>query len=659
MQNRFTANDLVRLRRVASVAPSPDGSWLAVGVERLDEEKGSKYVGDIWRVPLDGGDPVQLTHGKWNDRAPAFRHDGSLVFLSNRPTSSDDEAKRSQVFVFPTTGGDPVALTDEPLGVAEFRVAREADVLVVKSSTMPGVPLAEQRERSKDRGEHGPTALVYDEMPVRFWDHWLPNESMHLVAYLGDDRRDLTPDYDRELFRGEWDLAADGAFVIVAPTRLGSDRLQDQWLDAIDVESGTIRRVASGDRTWFSAPCISPDGRSVAAIRTIREDGRFTPGELCIVDTDTGEARAVAEDLDTALWPRAWAADGSEIVCVANWQTHTAIFSVDVESGSTRRISSVESGGTHHSVSVTAGERPILVGSRSTRLHPPEPYTCALETGSTPTIVAELSGFQGGEWVVDDCTVKSTDGVAVQYAVLHNPASEAPRPVLNWIHGGPISDWGDVWHWRWNSLVAADLGYAVVLPNPRGSTGFGTEFINGIWNNSWGGQCYEDLVAVFDAVEARDDTDADRTVAMGGSFGGYMTNWIGTQTDRFSCLVTHASLFDLAAFHGVTDSPAWWAFSFGVDPYAGRDEFARYSPLAHVSGWKSPVLIIHGDKDYRVPVGESLALFEALRFHGVDAKLLVYPDENHWILRPKNVEHWYETVFDFMESHLTAQIGEN
>ena len=237
--------------------------------------------------------------------------------------------------------------------------------------------------------------------------------------------------------------------------------------------------------------------------------------------------------------------------------------------------------------------------------------------------------------------------------LLLKPAVTAEKPpTLLWIHGGPIMASGDGWHWRWNPLIPVAAGYAVALPNPRGSTGYGQAFIEGIWRNRYGAECYEDLMAVTDALEARPDLDETRIAAMGGSFGGYMSNWIGGSTDRFRALVTHASLFDFRAFYGVTDLPAFWALELDGTPYADPDAFERYSPHTRVHKWKTPTLVIHGERDYRVPLGEGLALFEALQLHGVDSELLVFPDENHWILKPRNAEVWYGTVLGFLDEHL-------
>ena len=204
----------------------------------------------------------------------------------------------------------------------------------------------------------------------------------------------------------------------------------------------------------------------------------------------------------------------------------------------------------------------------------------------------------------------------MQYFVVKPKNAQGRLPTLLWIHGGPIGMTARSWHWRWNPMLAVAQGYAVVQPNPRGSTGFGEPFVQGIWGNVWGDQCYKDLMAVTDAVATRPDVDPNRIMAMGGSFSGCMTNWIGTQTQRFKCLITHACVTTMAQFTGTTDHPAWWYLEMGgEDPYADPSAYDRYAPIRHIKQWKTPALIIHGEKDYRCPIGEGLNLFEALQYH--------------------------------------------
>jgi dipeptidyl aminopeptidase/acylaminoacyl peptidase len=292
---------------------------------------------------------------------------------------------------------------------------------------------------------------------------------------------------------------------------------------------------------------------------------------------------------------------------------------------------------------------------RTTFVHPPEVFALDLAEGATPRPLGPLSGFAVGRGAglvdVEWKWCEGDGGDRVQYAVIKPRGVERP-PVLLWIHGGPIAQWSDGWHWRWNVLAAATAGYALVLPNPRGSTGRGQAFIDAVCGNAWGGACYADLIAVADHVAARPDLDGARMIAMGGSFGGYMANWIGGQGPRFRAIVTHASIYSFRAFHGTTDYPAYFTIEMGGPPWDDSIDYQRYSPDAFATRWKTPVLIIHGEKDYRVPISEALLLYEALDAHGVDVELLAFPDEGHWIERPRNIVTWYRTWIEFVRTRV-------
>jgi dipeptidyl aminopeptidase/acylaminoacyl peptidase len=650
---RFDATRLTGLGRVSGLALSPDGSWLAVQVARLDRED-KKYVCDLWRVPAGGGAPVQLTRGESSDTTPRFRRDGSLAFISDRPRDSDKDAKR-QVWLLPAAGGEPRALTDEPLGVADFGFARAADRLIVLAEVLPGVPHDQQRARAKELAESGPSGLHFDAMPVRFWDHWLGRAALHAIAYdqEGGGRRDLTPAADREYrptdLELHWDVSDDGRRVALAARREGADRASEVSLHIIDTDSGERREVGAEPGACYGAPRFAPGGVQLAASRWLREPGRCGRLTLRLFDLAGGGSRAIADDWDT--WPslHGWTPDGRALLCTADVRGDTPVFAVDVAGGAVTRVTAH---GSHAQLCASPDGRAVF-GIQSALLHPPEPFRVALEPGAEPRRLANLSGFSPGEV---DVTVESFDipgdgGEPVQ-SFLVRPRGAARPPLLLWIHGGPVGQNADGWHWRWNPVLMASAGYAVLLPNPRGSTGRGQAFIEGVWNNQWGAACYRDLMAVTDAVAKRPDVDGARMAAMGGSFGGYMTNWIGGHTDRFRCLVTHASVYHFSSFHGTTDEPAFFALELGGTPYGDREAFERYSPHAGAAAWKSPTLILHGEKDYRCPVSEALLLFEALQMHGVESELLVFPDENHWILKPRNSRQWYATVEAFLSRHL-------
>ncbi len=661
----FDAERLIRLNRVNAVVPSPCGTWAAVEVSRLDAE-GVKYVADLWRVPLDGGAAVQLTRGASNDHAPSFRRDGALAFLSNRnprdgkPEEGDEE--RSQVWLLPTGGGEPRPLTDEPLGVNEFRFARDGDRLLLTTSVYLGIPHQEQRQHDQDRKKKGTSALVYHRTPVRFWDHWLPPTSVHLISYTeaGTERRDLTPDADREHWSAHWDLSADGSRAVITRAVQAADRAEDEDLLLIDLNSDERRLLGTEAMTTLSSPRFSPDGGRIACGHHVRGAEAVGKNDLMVLDLATGEGRVLTEDWD--YWPAVqdWLPDGSGILVLADTQATNALFTLNASTGAASRISAVDAGGIHGGVSLVPGRpgRTDAVGWRSRTSHPPEPFRIAVEPGASPELLASLSGLTPEEgsaiaqW--EHRRVASTDGVEIQYLVVRpTGASDEPRPTLFWIHGGPIGSWPEGWIWRWNPLIAVSQGYNVILPNPRASTGFGQAHVEGIWKE-WGGQVYRDLQHVADDVRRLPDVDADRIAAMGGSFGGYMTNWIGGQEHAFRCLITHASLYSLPAFHGGTDFPTWFGYQIGGTPYAQPEVFDRHSPHTLVSGWKAPTLVIHGEKDYRVPITEGLALFEALQHHGVESELLIFPDENHWILKPRNIVAWNETVYNFLGKHLKS-----
>ena len=657
----------IALSRVSEIAPSPCGTWLAVAVQRLDRD-GTKYASDIWRVPVDGSAAVQLTRGDCKDAAPCFRHDAALAFLSNRQPNEitpDEEAeKRMQVWILPGEGGEPKQLTDEPLGVESFRFAKSAPRLVMFAPVIPGIEHSRQRETASKRAKNGPSARRFREQPVRHWDHWLHQNSDMAVTHLiacgaaGENRLDLTPEA-----RGEFaidpalDISADGKWVVATRQTPGKDRELDSTLLVIEVESKSSRVLGAADNVNFEAPVFSPDGRFIAAVRMTRSPAAVFRPLMTIFNVASGEMRQIAAPWDRWPGPARWSADGRQLFVTADDAGHTPVFAIDAAQGNVARITSLASGGAHSNLEVLADGR--VAGIRSTLLDAPESFVVEARPDSAPKSLARLSGFAGSrDWAeVESISVPSTDGTPI-HSFLVKPkgaaTGQAPRlPLLLWIHGGPIGMDQDGWHWRWNPLLMVAQGYAVALPNPRGSTGFGQEFVQGIWGNVWGEQCYRDLMAVADALAARPDIDAGRTMAMGGSFGGYMTNWIGTQTERFKCLVTHASVATMAQFTGTTDHPAWWYLEMGGEnPYADMERFDRYAPIRYVKKWKTPVLIIHGERDYRCPINEGLNLFEALQYHKVESELLVFPDENHWILKPRNIVAWYQAVLEFIGRHL-------
>ena len=665
MTDAFDFDAYLRLPRLSGLRVSPDGKRLIVAVGRPSPE-GTKMHTSLWELDATGDDrPRRLTRSAPGESAAAFTRDGGILFASSRPDPDrgpdDDEEETSGLWWLPAQGGEARLLVRPSGGVDAVVAARDADVLVYAASVFPGSDLTTDRERHSARKKANVEALLFESYPIAHWDAFHGPRERHLFAApmpTGEDRIgdpvDLTPSAGSSLVEETFDVTPDGGTVVTGFVRADDRGRTDAELVAVDRATATQRDLTPDD-AWYSAPAISPDGRWVACNRHEKDvPERVGDETLWLIDLQSGEGRDLTPELD--LWPQhpTWAPDGSAIYFTTDLRGAGAVHRHDLASGETRLIAD---DGAFSDVAVTLDGRVFAL--RATYAEPPHPVLLPAEPGqpsrrlrSFPELDAEaLSALPAR---VERISATAADGVEIgSWLVTPRDASaDAPVPLVVFVHGGPVGSW-NTWSWRWNPQLIAARGYAVLLPDPAISTGYGHAFVQRGWGR-WGAEPYTDLMAAVDAAIERPELDAERTALMGGSFGGYMANWVAGSTDRFRAIVTHASLWELRGFHGTTDYGPDWEREFG-DPYTDASRYEEWSPSRLLANIRTPMLVIHGERDLRVPISEALRLWTDLRRHGVPARFLYFPDENHWVLKPQNARLWYETVGAFLDEHLRGR----
>jgi dipeptidyl aminopeptidase/acylaminoacyl peptidase len=669
MTDLFTINRMLSLPRLSALRLSRDGQRLVVAVGRVAPD-GKKMATALWQVDPSGTAPARrLTRSTAGEGAgTAFLPDGSLLFTSSRP---DPDAKPDKdgkpphaLWLLPAEGGEPRLLLAPEGGLSGVAAARDAYALAVSASVFRGAgDLEADAQRAKARKDAGVDALLFDDYPIRHWDHYLGPRVEHLLTAAipaGDGAiaqpRDLDPTATGITFEdGAFDISADGSFVVAV--RRIPNGVPETFDDLVLYQTATGEsRQLTPRNASYGAPAISPDGRLVAGVRwswSTPEDAE--QAALILIDLGTGDIRTLAEDVDRRPEHVTWGTDASALYFTADDDGHHSAYRVDLPSGAVTRLTA--SG--YVTDLCPAPNGTTIYALRSTVSNPPR--IVHFDAHAADQVPAELANSLEEDGItiatrVERIGITAADGTPVgAWLVLPESASAAsPAPLVVFVHGGPLGSWNG-WHWRWNPHILASRGLAVVLPDPALSTGYGQHMLDRGWGQ-WGGTPYTDVMAVTDAVVARPEIDATRTALMGGSFGGYMANWVAGQTTRFRAIVTHASLWELVGFHGTTDHGPSWELEMG-DPYTDAAGYRRNSPrenLAAMTAAKTPMLVIHGELDHRVPISEALILWTDMRRMGIPGKFLYFPDENHWILKPQNARLWYGTVLAFLDEHVNG-----
>lgn len=643
--------DLYRVLEVADPQVSPDGRHVAVTVTGVTLAENTADS-DIWLVPLDGGEPRRLTAGPKADHSPRWSPDGRVIaFVSNRDGVAD-------LWLIAADGGEARRLTHSKADIRSPLWLPDGRGLVC---TVRKVPEGQAGTENPYAAELPMcTARTIDRLLYRQWDTWLGDARNHVfhVELAGGTMRDLTPgDFDTPPVslgsRHDFDLSPEGAELcyvrVTAPEPALSTNLD---LYRVPLAGGDPERLTPNP-ALDKQPRYSPDGRHLAYIAMAQPGYESDTERLVVMDRRTRERRELTAALDRSVVEFAWHPDSSRLFFTTRDEGRTGICTVDLAAGRVERLA--------HAGSVTGlrvtpdGHRLVFI--RSHAHQPGELYAMPAAGGEARPLTAfnrEL--LQEVELpALEDFWFTGADGARVHGFLLRPPRFDPGRkyPVVMAIHGGPQGMWADEFltDWFTHSLITAP-GYVGVFINPRGSEGYGARFREEV-SRDYGGRCYLDLMAGLDHVLAGYPfVDAGRQAAVGGSFGGYSVNWIMGHTTRFKCLVSHAGLYNLAAFYGATEELWYPAWDMGETPWTMPELYARWSPHTQAAAFATPTLVTHGEIDFRVPVTEGLSLFTTLRVKGVPARLLYFPDEGHVIEKPQNNVRWWKEIHRWLAEYL-------
>lgn len=654
----FRFEELAKARRVGGFSLSPDGKWIAYAVATPDvSENFSRSA--IWLVPSVGGEARKLTSGDKRDSDPRFSPDGKKVaFLSNRSGTS-------QIHVVDLAGGESVAATSFPTEVNGFKWSPDGKWFLITSDVFPDcADPACNENRLKEREKATVKARVAERLLFRHWDSWKDGRRTHIwkVPAAGGGPVDMTPgDRDAPPFAVggslDFDVSPDGKEVVYAANPDKVEALStnwDLWTVSFDGK-GAPKNLTAANKAFDGSPAYSPDGKWIAYRAQKRAGFEADRFALRLLERATGGSRELAVDFDSWVEELRWAPDSKSLLFASHVRGRSAIFRVGLDGGARTEV---WTGGGASGLELSRDGKDLFF-SFSSLTRAPEIWSLKTGGGSAGlrparpvTRVNDLFWKEIAMGDVSERWTDSADGKKLHAWLVKPPGFDPAKkyPAVLLIHGGPQSAWIDSWSTRWNLEVFAAYGYVVYAANPRGSTGFGQEFVDQI-SSDWGGKVYDDLMRQTDDLESLPYVDKGRIGAAGGSYGGYMVAWIAGHTDRFKALVCHDGVIDTASMALETEELWFTAWDFGGWPWKS-EAYQKWNPLRHAENFKTPTLVITSEKDYRVPFGQGLQFFTALQVQNVPSKLLTFPDEGHWVLKPGNSRLWHATVMDWLARYL-------
>ena len=651
-------DNLIRIKQISDPQLSPKGDLIAFVVTVIDKEENISNS-DIWIVSSDGGEMRRLTSSPQADYNPRWSPDGKkIAFISTRGGSP-------QIWLIDPFRGEASPLTRISSGVNGFVQSPTGKYLAFSSSIYPDCPDDDCIKRKNEAIEKSKVkAKIFHGLLFRHINSWRDGKRSHvfLIPSEGGKATDLTPgDFDTPPFSlgssNDYSLSPDGneiCFVRNIDPELKLSLGTNNDLFITPVEGGEIKQITS-NKANDNFPRYSPDGKFIAYRAMAVPGHEADKYRLILYDRKTQKTTNLTEDLDRSVDEILWSPDSSFIYFSCEEKGQIGIFRVSIRNMDVEKILD------GHYISSPYlspdGEKMILLKQAINR--PPDIYSFDLETKKIVQLTdinhellaslqmnpAEVFWFEGAE-------KEKIHGFMVKPPFFD---SSKKYPLIILLHGGPQDQWSDSFTFRWNVQMFASQGYIVAMINFHGSSGFGQHFTDSI-SGDWGGKPYKEVIYGLDyLVSHYNFIDKNHSAAAGGSYGGYLINWIESQTDRFNCLISHAGLFDLRSFYGSTDelwSPEW---EFKGTPWTNKEMYEKFSPSSYVRNFKTPCLITHGENDFRVPVSQAFQFFTSLQRMKVPSKMLYFPDEDHYVQKPQNLELWYKTILEWLARYLKEE----
>ena len=654
----LTALDLVSMNRLSDPQVSPDGKHIVYVLRETDLEA-DKGRTDLWLMPSDGSSEARrLTSFEGGDSHPRWAPDSQSVFYLTGQSSSS-QVWRAEVGA---DGDEPKQVTELPLDVSGFTLSPDGKQLAVALEVFVDCPdLACTVDRLNERSESKSSAMVYDQLFVRHWDTWKDGRRSHVfvVPVAGgkavDVSRGLNGDVPPKPFSGmeEVTFTPDGKSVVFSVRLAGS---AEPWstnfdLYAAPVDGSEAPKQVTSNPAWDSHPTFSPDGKTLAYLAMKRPGFEADRFRLVLRSWPSPEERVLTENWDRSVGGFFFSPDSKTIYATAGDTGNVRLFAIDVESGDVRELW----GKGHVRSPSLIPQQNRLVFGLDDLTRPVDLFTLPIDGQGEPKRLTDVNAERLSELdmgAYEQFSFKGWNDETVYGYVVKPAGFEEGKsyPVAFLIHGGPQGSFDNDFHYRWNPQTYAGAGYASVFIDFHGSTGYGQAFTDSI-TGDWGGKPLEDLQKGWKAALQRYDfLDGDRACALGASYGGYMINWIaGKWPDGFDCLVNHDGLFNLESMYYSTEELWFPEWEMGGVPWQNPEGFNRHNPMRYVQAWKTPMLVIHGAKDFRVVETEGLGTFTALQRRGIPSRFLYFPDENHWVLKPNNSIRWHQEVIDWLD----------